>query len=58
MVLETVKQRDQERGGLAGARLRLASYVLAFERQRQRLTLDRGALNETSCGDSLLQSCG
>ena len=56
VVLEPMKQRDQERGGLAGSRLRLAGDVLAVERQRQRLALDRRAVNEAGFGDSLLQS--
>ena len=53
VVLQPMKQREQEGGGLARACLRLARDVLTIERQRQSLALDRRALNETGFGDSL-----
>jgi len=40
------EDRQQERGGLAGARLGAAADVGAVERERQRLGLDRGAIAE------------
>ena len=52
-MLQPMKQREQESGGLARARLRLARDVLTVECQRQSLALDRRALNETGFGDSL-----
>ena len=52
--LELMEQRQQEGRGLAGARLRLARDVLAVERKRQRLALNRRAVNEAGFGDSLL----
>ena len=55
VVLEPMEQREQEGGGLARSRLRLAGHVLAVERKRQRLALDRRAVNEAGFGDSLLQ---
>jgi hypothetical protein len=57
-VLEPVEQGQQEGGGLTGARLGLACYVLTVERERQSLALDRRALDKTGFGDSLLQACG
>jgi hypothetical protein len=41
-----VERRQQERGGLAGAGLRLASDILAGQRQGQCLGLDRRAVFE------------
>ena len=40
-------QRDEERGGLAGAGLRLPGDILARERNRQSACLDRGGADET-----------
>jgi hypothetical protein len=56
-VFEPVEQREQERGCLSGSGLSLASDVLAFECERESLTLNRRALNEAGFGNSLLQSC-
>ena len=55
-VLEPMKQREQEGGGLAGSRLSLACDVLAFQCHRQSLALNRRAVNEAGFGDSFLQS--
>ena len=49
-----MKQCEQERSGLAGTGLCLTCNVLAVERERQSLTLNRRALNETGFCDSLL----
>ena len=38
---QAIEQRDEERRGLAGAGLRLAGHVVAGERHRQRLRLNR-----------------
>jgi hypothetical protein len=55
-VLEPMKQRDQKRSRLSGSSLGLTRDVLAFQRKRQSLALNRRALNEAGFGDSLLQS--
>ncbi len=51
---ETVKQCDQIRRGLAGSGLRLARRVLAVERDRQRLALNRRAVHEAGFGNRAL----
>jgi hypothetical protein len=51
-----MKQRDQKRSRLSGSSLGLTRDVLAFQRKRQSLALNRRALNEAGFGDSLLQS--
>ena len=50
---ELVVEGDQERGGLAGARLRLTCHVMAGKRARQRLRLDWSALRESGIADAL-----
>ncbi|MCY1187101.1 hypothetical protein D9M73_280400 [compost metagenome] len=45
------QQRQGEGGGLAGAGLRLADHVVAFEDHRDRLGLDRRRLFVANCGD-------
>ena len=50
---QRLEQRDQERGGLAGAGLRLAGDVAAGQRERQRLRLDRRAAREAGVADAL-----
>jgi hypothetical protein len=52
-----MEHREQKRGRLARARLRLTRDILALERDRQRLTLNRGALGKPGVGDAPLQSC-
>ena len=51
-------QRDQERGGLAGAGLGLPGHVEAGERPRQGLGLDRGAALEAGVGDAACERFG
>jgi hypothetical protein len=41
---QALDRRQHERGGLAGARLRDAEQVAAFEQDRDRLCLDRRRL--------------
>ena len=47
------EDRDEERGGLAGSRLRLAGDVLACERLLEREGLDLGAVLEPEVGDAV-----
>ena len=47
------EDRDEERGGLAGSRLRLAGDVLACERLLERECLDLGAVLEPEVGDAV-----
>ncbi len=54
---QPVEHRDEERGGLAGAGLRLAGDVAAGERERQRQRLDRRAAREP-CGVQAGQDVG
>ena len=49
---------DEEGGGLARARLRLARHVLALERQRQRGFLDGGGGHEAGVADALHDGLG
>jgi hypothetical protein len=51
-------ERDEEGGGLAGARLRLPGDVEAGERLRQGLRLDRRAALEAGVGDAARQCFG
>src|ERR1051325_3919059 len=55
---ESREGRDQERRGLAGARLRLARDVLAPQRQRKRRLLDRRRGHEARVADSLHDGLG
>ena len=57
LVEQRLKQRHQERGGLAGAGLCLAGDIASLQRDRQRLSLDRRAIGEAGIDDSLHQ-CG
>ena len=50
--------RDQERGGLAGARLRLPGNVEPGECAGQRLGLDRRAALEAGVGDATGERLG
>jgi hypothetical protein len=52
---QALEQREQERGGLAGAGLGLARDVAAGQRDRQRLRLDRGAAQEAGVVDGAEQ---
>jgi hypothetical protein len=56
--IELVKERDQIRCGLARARLSLACDIAARERERQRLTLDRGARRKAGIRNSLHEGGG
>ena len=47
LLVEQVQDGEQEGGGLARAGLRLAGKVTAVEPDRQRRSLDRGAIFET-----------
>ncbi len=49
---QQVVQRDQERGGLAGAGLGLAGHIPAGEGYRKRLGLDRRAVGEAGAVDA------
>ena len=57
-VSSVLVQRDQERGGLAGAGLRLAGDVAAGERERQGLRLDRRAQRESGVAYALHDRAG
>jgi hypothetical protein len=55
---QMLEDRQQERGGLAGARLGAAADVGAVERQRQRLGLDGRAIAEIQVGQRVQQHVG
>jgi hypothetical protein len=55
---QPVEQRDEERGGLAGAGLRLARHVAAGEGHGQSLRLNGGAAGVAQFGNAPLQGFG
>src|SRR5687767_11933870 len=56
--VEVLKERQPERGGLAGSGLRLADHVMAVEELRNGLILDRSGLLEAKFVDRSLNFLG